>query len=180
MRYASITERNSFFFANTLNISDKPLYALFSTLFVIAAEPQTLVSEVFASGVANVGFLRSLMAMEQIALDNPHSSIERVPLGGDQDSIRWELEPLVKFSVKSTYAKLVHGPNIRYARALWASQVPPRVRIFLWQVAQDRLPSAINLKKCHGPGNGCCALCGVPEDANHILFRCASTKFLWS
>lgn len=58
--------------------------------------------------------------------------------------------------------------------------VPLRVCIFLWQASLDCLPSASNLQKRQGPGNGCCAFCASREDANHILFQCAPAKFLWS
>lgn len=72
------------------------------------------------------------------------------------------------------------GPKVGFSKALWATRVPMKVRIFIWQAAADRLPSTINLLKRHRPGNGCCALCGVPENANHILFQCGPAKFLWS
>ena len=32
----------------------------------------------------------------------------------------------------------------------------------------------------NGPGNGLCPICLVPEDCNHIFFRCLVAQFLWS
>ena len=44
-----------------------------------------------------------------------------------------------------------------------------KVRIFLWQLARCRMPSKDQIALRHGPSNGQCALCGGPEDANHIF-----------
>ena len=32
----------------------------------------------------------------------------------------------------------------------------------------------------HGPGNGLCPLCAVPESGTHIVFVCPAARFLWS
>lgn len=151
-------------------IANKLLCALYPSLYVIAARPQIMVSEVFPEGVANVGFLRALSPVEQTSFDALLASLQLISSSSAQESVTCSMEASGKYTVKSTYAKLVCGPKVRFAKAFWATRVPPKVCIFLWQAALDHLPSAINLQKCHGPGNGCCALCGAPEDAIHILF----------
>lgn len=78
------------------------------------------------------------------------------------------------------YAKLVRGPKVRFAKALWAARVQLKVCILVWQATDDKLPSAINLQKRHNPVNGCRSLCGAPQDVNHIIFQCAPAQFLWS
>jgi hypothetical protein len=42
------------------------------------------------------------------------------------------------------------------------------------------IPSSDNILERHGPSNGICSLCCLPEDANHIFFACPMAKFLWS
>lgn len=94
--------------------------------------------------------------------------------------MKWDLETSGVFTVKYIYAKLIQCPRMRYAKALWASRVPLKACIFLWQASLDCLPSACNLHKRSGPGNDRCALCGNPKNVDHILFRYAPAKFLWS
>lgn len=47
-------------------------------------------------------------------------------------------------------------------------------------MCHDRLPTSINVAKRNGPATGPCALCGVPEDADHAFFRCHLARFAWS
>ena len=149
-----------------------------SLLFLLfASETQIRVSEVFASGDANI---RTLSPAKTSSWEALCILVEPVLLRTSQDSIRWDLEDSGIFSDKSVYAKLVPGTEVRFAKSLWATRVPLKFRIFIWQEAMDHLLLALNLKKCNGPGNGCCALCGSSKDVHHILFQCAPVKFLWS
>ena len=45
---------------------------------------------------------------------------------------------------------------------------------------RGRLPSGTEVRKRNGPGDGLCPICLVPEDCNHIFFRCPAAQFLWS
>ncbi|KAE8812710.1 dna replication licensing factor mcm2 [Hordeum vulgare] len=47
------------------------------------------------------------------------------------------------------------------------------------ELLRDRLPSVTEVLKCHGPGNGICPLCHVPETGSHILFSCVTAQALW-
>ena len=58
--------------------------------------------------------------------------------------------------------------------------MPLRIKIFIWQLLRDRLPSGVDVEKQHGPGNDLCPLCAVPETETHILFSCPAARFLWS
>ncbi|KAE8807886.1 retrotransposon unclassified [Hordeum vulgare] len=50
--------------------------------------------------------------------------------------------------------------------------------IFDW-LLRDHLPSGTEVLKRHGPGNGTCLLCHVPETGTHILFSCIAAQALW-
>lgn len=52
--------------------------------------------------------------------------------------------------------------------------------IFLWQMFGNRLPTSVNMAKRQGPSNGACAVCAVPEDANHVFFGCHLARFALS
>ena len=58
--------------------------------------------------------------------------------------------------------------------------MPLKIKVFLWQMFRDRLPSSNNVAKRNGPSDGSCAICGAHEDANHIFFNCHLARFAWS
>ena len=78
------------------------------------------------------------------------------------------------------YLKLVQDREPVPVTDIWQAAIPLKVRIFLWQFARGRLPSNDQIVLRHGPSDGQCALCEVPEDASHIFFSCALARFVWS
>jgi hypothetical protein len=53
---------------------------------------------------------------------------------------------------------------------VWKTKVPLKIRIFLWQVINDKIQSAEQLKKRNWPGSVACKLCGLLESTSHIFF----------
>ena len=54
-----------------------------------------------------------------------------------------------------------------------------KIRIFLWQVTRDRLPTREQLLIRKGPTLGLCPLCSKIETIDHLLFTCSLLTFLW-
>jgi hypothetical protein len=50
----------------------------------------------------------------------------------------------------------------------------------LWQVFQNRLQTAQQLKARNWKGSIECALCGLMEDIDHLLFKCPLAEFIWA
>lgn len=63
---------------------------------------------------------------------------------------------------------------------LWKAPLPLKISFFVWQLLRDRLPSGVEVAKRHGPGDGLCLLCVVPETGMHIFFPCPAARFLWN
>jgi hypothetical protein len=57
--------------------------------------------------------------------------------------------------------------------------VPPRIKVFLWQLIRSRLPSNDQVARRRGPFDSLCSLCEEPEDCNHIFFACHLARFMW-
>ena len=68
---------------------------------------------------------------------------------------------------------------LQWLSPLWKAPLPLKIKIFVWQLLRDRLPSGTAVMKRHGPGNGLCPLCHVPETGTHILFSCIAAQALW-
>ncbi|KAE8778072.1 hypothetical protein D1007_49049 [Hordeum vulgare] len=63
--------------------------------------------------------------------------------------------------------------------ALQKAPLPLKIKIFVWQLLRDRLPSGTEVLKRHGPGNGLYPLCHVLETGTHILFSYVVAQALW-
>ena len=92
----------------------------------------------------------------------------------------WHLAPSRIFSVKTAYRALFSGPVSTWSSHLWKAPLPLKIKIFVWQLLRDRLPSRVEVRKRQGPGDGLCPMCGVPETGSHILFSCPAARFLWN
>uniref|UniRef100_A0A453J5N9 Reverse transcriptase zinc-binding domain-containing protein n=1 Tax=Aegilops tauschii subsp. strangulata TaxID=200361 RepID=A0A453J5N9_AEGTS len=102
-----------------------------------------------------------------------------LPLSQDPDSVSWSLSPWGEFSVSSAYQAVCRLPVLSWLSPLWKAPMPLKIKIFVWQLLRDRLRSGTEVPKRHGPGNGLCPLCHIPETGTHILFSWVAAQALW-
>jgi hypothetical protein len=60
----------------------------------------------------------------------------------------------------------------------WKAPLSLKIKIFTWQLLQDRLPSGVEVAKQQG--RELCLFCGISESGTHIMFTCTVARFLWS
>jgi mannosylglycoprotein endo-beta-mannosidase len=159
-------------FWTDLWIGDFPLSSRFVRLFQISADPQGLVSQFYRDGTWNIRFRRSFGVEEQDSWDELLAELREVHISDSDDSVSWNLEPSGTFSTKSLYQRMIQGASVAHAKDVWKAACPLKVRILIWQLARDRLPSNAQIKRRHGNSDDNCVLCHVPEDAAHIFFNC--------
>ncbi|KAL5732416.1 hypothetical protein ACOSQ2_032108 [Xanthoceras sorbifolium] len=59
--------------------------------------------------------------------------------------------------------------------ALWNLNIPPKIKIFIWRVCHNAIPSLCNLYSRKIVVDPCCSRCGdAPESSAHALFWCCS------
>uniref|UniRef100_A0A453KKF4 Reverse transcriptase zinc-binding domain-containing protein n=1 Tax=Aegilops tauschii subsp. strangulata TaxID=200361 RepID=A0A453KKF4_AEGTS len=126
----------------------------------------------------NIAFRRSFGPDEVREWTNLREVVP-LPLSPDPDTVSWSLSPSGEFSVSSAYQALCHMPVLQRLSPLCKAPLPLKIKIFVWQLLRDRLPSGTEVLKRHGPGNGLCPLCHVPETGTHILFSCVAAQALW-
>lgn len=71
------------------------------------------------------------------------------------------------------------GFTNRWLMCAWRTKLPLKIRVFLWQVFNDKIQSAGQLNKMNWPGKIECKLCGQTETTDHIIFQCAVAQFSW-
>ncbi|KAE8769567.1 dna replication licensing factor mcm2 [Hordeum vulgare] len=159
-------------------LDGEPLRLRFPRLFAICGDPAALVAASAREDGWHVAFRRPLGPAEA----HEWAILQVVvPLlvSSDKDSVLWSLSPSGHFSVSSAYLALCRTPVIPWLSSLWKAPLPLKIKIFVWQLLRDRLPSGTEVLKRHGSGNGTCPLCDVPENGTHILFSCVAAQALW-
>jgi hypothetical protein len=64
------------------------------------------------------------------------------------DCVLWALDRKNQFSTKSLHRFLTdRGTTSRVAGYIWRSKVPLKIKLFLWQMVNNKLQVAVNLKK---------------------------------
>jgi hypothetical protein len=86
-----------------------------------------------------------------------------------------------QFSITSLYRELVFlGVVNKWMMSLWRVRLPLKIKVFLWQICNEKIQSAEQLKKKNWSGPLECKLCGEIESTNHIFINCALAKFSWN
>jgi len=138
-----------------------------------------LVASAIPNGTWNISFRRTFGIAEAAAWTELRSLLPE-SLPGGRDLVSWHLTPSGTFSVKSAYRSLFSSPVRAWTSPLWKSPIPLKIKIFVWQLLRDRLPSGVEVRKRQGRGDGLCPMCGIPETGTHILFTCPAARFLWN
>lgn len=98
------------------------------------------------------------------------------------DTTAWSWEPSGRFSTSSAY-KVLHNRGIicPFSNRLWKIKAPPKVRVFIWVMSQNKLLTReVLCKRDCGMILGC-TLCHRQnlEDARHLLWECLYAQALW-
>ncbi|KAL0413838.1 UNVERIFIED_CONTAM: hypothetical protein Sradi_1585500 [Sesamum radiatum] len=95
-----------------------------------------------------------------------------------EDFLVWHYNTNGKFSVKSAYdlalrQATISGPSTEGVRRgteegdwrfLWKARVLPKIQLFAWNVSQEAIPKAINLKKRGVQVEVACSRCSLGEE----------------
>lgn len=111
---------------------------------------------------------------------------------GQSDRLVWQGTSNGVFSVRSAYhlAKTRFMQNqgetsaVSQTRRIWNSiwqlQVPGPVKMFLWRVCTNSLPTCVNLHRRKIVPDPLCPLCGLfPETTGHALWSCTAATDVW-
>lgn len=117
-----------------------------------------------------------------------------IPLGQaeEKDEIVWNLDLKEKFSMRSVYhlatkiqregeASGSDEENQARWRKIWKLKIIPRVKICLWKIIKNLIPSKLNLINRGMDINPCSMMCRVAlESSVHSLWSCKKARNIWS
>ncbi|KAL5794824.1 hypothetical protein ACOSP7_003418 [Xanthoceras sorbifolium] len=123
-----------------------------------------------------------LAKLDQIFVAADRDSILEIPLsfGDCADSLIWHFDKSGEYSVKLSLSGSSSSPNSKWWLALWNLNIPPKIKIFIWRVCHNAIPSLCNLCSRKIVVDPCCSRCGdAPESSAHALFWCSSVRPIW-
>jgi hypothetical protein len=95
--------------------------------------------------------------------------VDNLVLQEENDQIIWSSNG--RFSVQSLYAVINHrGVVPLYISAMWKLKVPPRLQIFLWLLAKNKILTRGNLSKRREVSDKTCLFCNEMESVTHLFF----------
>ena len=96
-----------------------------------------------------------------------------VYLSEGRDEVSLSLERSHKYTTRSLYRLMTSRGVVDYQMmVIWKTNIPLKVKIFMWMAVHDRIQCSVQLKKKQWSGPEECFACGNLETSNHILFQC--------
>jgi hypothetical protein len=100
------------------------------------------------NGNINLTFRRSFGEIHSQELPDLSTLMEGIALTNLLDSIKWCLYRIGIFTTASLYNEILFpGFENRWMMCIWKTKIPLKINIFLWQVCNDKIQSAEQLKK---------------------------------
>lgn len=124
---------------------------------------------------------RPLRAWEQNSVAVLKSIILQTHLREINDVVFWSHNNAC-FSIKDAY-KLLIRTHISEEDwdLIWKNKVPGRIKILLWKVAKNILPTKALIFSRTRKGDGRCMTCNSSdEDISHIFWKCSEVQDIWN
>ncbi|KAK3226112.1 hypothetical protein Dsin_005974 [Dipteronia sinensis] len=131
--------------------------------------------------------------LNQVFLEVDKEAILKIPLSYKRkpDKLIWHYDKRGIYRVKSGYQvalrnkvrDLSSGSSVDsgWWIALWNLNIPPKVRIFVWRVCNNAIPSLTNLVRRKIVDDLMCLRCEKAEESvEHALLWCRKAKEIWS
>lgn len=105
-------------------------------------------------------------------------------MGGD-DFPSWPYSSDGQFSTKLAYLSLYEALNkppqpVPFFDHIWKVRAPPKINLFLWRVAHDRLMTNMERARRGITDSDLCPRCQqAPEFVMHLLRDCEASLELW-
>ena len=131
-------------------------------------------------GTLALNFIRSFGPREMQEWGDFSEMVGSLHLGEDPDVGFWALNRNGEYTAKSLYLEILN-PGVKDTRILelLATNIPLKIKNFIWMCFKGRIQVTVDLKAKQWPGELGCVLCGEEETASHLLFSCPLAHFSW-
>ena len=88
--------------------------------------------------------------------------------------------PSGQYTVKSFYVVINnYGVVPLHTPAVWRLHIPPRIHVFLWLLANDKILTRINFSRQRQVDDTTYLFCSEVETAQHLFCECVVAKIIW-
>ncbi|RVX11275.1 LINE-1 retrotransposable element ORF2 protein [Vitis vinifera] len=169
---------------------DQPLGTQYPRLLSVVTDKNAPISSILGYSRPfswNFNFRRNLTDSEIEDLESLMRSLDRLHISPSvPDKRSWSISPSGLFTVKSFFLALsqyFESPPVFPTKFVWNSQVPFKVKSFVWLVAHKKLNTndLLQLRRPHKAlSPNICKLCMKHgETVDHLFLHCSLTKGLW-
>jgi ribonuclease HI len=125
--------------------------------------------------------------LKELVDSNSLEAIEKIiiPLQPLQDKLIWTLDPCGIYTVKSAInccltPRTSYNPADSLWKQLWKLKMHERLKVFLWRMGSNALPTKQRVFQRTGYSDPMCPLCGVEEESySHLFLHCQMIKPIW-
>jgi len=142
-------------------------------------------STLWAQGWRNVGTL----GMDNDVIPELEKYIKalkksHIRLREREDILIWEKDPGGIYTPKAGYRAIslesIHHDSKWWWKKLWKLKCPPKSKIFMWCILENKVPTWDNLQKRNMNGPGWCCLCRNGEESiSHLFLQCRFVDEVW-
>jgi hypothetical protein len=153
---------------------------VFPNLYVICDQQEWTIDRVLRNGNINRTFRRGFGVVEENEWGDLVELAERINIT-QLDTVSWSLERSGNFTTASLYKELTFpGIMNNWMLNIWKAALPLKIKIFLWQICNDKIQTAEQLRKRNWTGPVECKLCGKIESVEHLFLQCIVASFCWN
>ena len=162
-------------------LGEVPLKIQYDDLYRMVRDPYSTVSECWVNQDWFIDFRRALSSEEFERWTWLYDELQHISLNDSPDAVFWALDKSKSLTTKSLYRFLSNrGMPSRVTGIIWKCKIPLKIKIFLWQIFNNKLQVGFSLIKRGWKGDGKCCVCNVLENVNHLFFECPLARMLWA
>ena len=124
---------------------------------------------------------RPLRGWECVAESDMFTIVRSFSVKSGGDEVKWSNSPGL-YTVKDAYSVLLGSSSSNIVwRRIWSVRVAPKVKILLWKIAHNIVPTKWLLITRIKKGDGICEVCkNDVETVSHLFWGCPLVSLLWS
>lgn len=159
-------------------VNERPLCTIDPELYEICDDKFILVKD---ARIKNwqLSFRRWLNNENEIRWISICGDCENFEFQDSPDTVQWKWGGKKTFTVKSMYNSLSNNISGLGKKHIWKSKVPPKIKIFMWFLENNRLLTKDNLIRRKWSGDPSCCFCPHAENIEHLFFTCPIARVIW-
>jgi hypothetical protein len=155
-------------------------WLLNSGISVIYNEKTKTIADVWVEGELRISFRRNFDQNVLQSWDDLLVVVQTLELKDGNDSLVWCYQNSRVYSVQSLYT-IINYRSVSpvYVPVVWNIVVPPKIQLFLWLLAHNKLATVDNLNRRGMSKPRQCRFCMEEKSIAHLFFGSVVARNVW-